>query len=112
MTGYMFKNAEYRLSITETLEGVPHLDAALDDDDGVLSGGGRTPKVEGKIRVQLSEGMEVEVDADAYMAELRQEVDQLRGELVRGQADLLAFGRPRPDKQMLSRTSQVSDEVL
>ena len=52
------------------------------------------------------------------------QVEQLRGELVRvqadeerarietGQADLLAFVRTLPDEQMLSLTSQVSDEVL
>ena len=33
MTGYMFKNAEYRLSITESLEGVPQLEPGLDDEE-------------------------------------------------------------------------------
>ena len=59
MTGYMFKNAEYRLSITESLEGLPQLEPASDDDDEEVPESGPLPKVEGKIRVQMSEGMEV-----------------------------------------------------
>ena len=59
MTGYMFKNAEYRLSITESLEGLPQLEPASDDEDVEVPESGPLPKVEGKIRVQMSEGMEV-----------------------------------------------------
>ena len=37
----------------------------------------------GKIKVKLSDALETEVDASAYMAELRNEVSALRGELAR-----------------------------
>ena len=65
MTGYMFKNAEYRLSITESLEGLLQLEPASDGDDEEVPESGPLPKVEGKIRVQMSEGMEGETDARA-----------------------------------------------
>lgn len=122
MTGYMFKNAEYRLGLARSLEGVPSLSESADADESAA-----TPTIEGKIRVKISEGMEVEVDADAYMAELRSEVEELRAELARaqseangeeaarlaeGEADLLAYVRSMPEEQMRSLTSEVSEDVL
>ena len=40
------------------------------------------------------------------------QADEERARIETGQADLLAFVRTLPDEQMLSLTSQVSDEVL
>ena len=100
MTGYMFRNAEYRRSLMQSLGG-----------DGVeasplLGGADETlpqvkgpypppptpplptpthpypppppPQVKGKIKVKLSEALETQVEASAYMAELRAEVASLR----------------------------------
>ncbi|GMH68516.1 hypothetical protein TL16_g04952 [Triparma laevis f. inornata] len=85
MTGYMFKNAEYRMSLSQSLKGV--------DSQPLLNGSGqpsetKIPKVTGKIKVKYSiekeggemeinkerGGMEIEVEAEAYMSELRSEV--------------------------------------
>lgn len=81
----MFKNAEYRLSLSQSLKGV--------DSQPLLNGSGqpsetKIPKVTGKIKVKYSiekeggemeinkerGGMEIEVEAEAYMSELRSEV--------------------------------------
>ena len=58
------------------------------------------PPVEGQVKVNVM-GEEVAIDADAYMAELREEVETLRTELDRveearreaTQSDLLAYVR-------------------
>ena len=120
--GRVGQNAEYRLGLARSLEGVPSLSESADADESAA-----TPTIEGKIRVKISEGMEVEVDADAYMAELRSEVEELRAELARaqseangeeaarlaeGEADLLAYVRSMPEEQMRSLTSEVSEDVL
>ena len=82
MTGYMFRSAEYRRSLMESLsmgEGtglLPPVDDGGDDESREL------PQVSGTITVKLSEDTEAEVEASAYMAELRNEVAQLRGELM------------------------------
>lgn len=129
MTGYMFKNAEYRLSLSQSLgrsdirmlPGDQELDAsrAVREGRGKLKGkikvrygggGGSAAEEEGKVeskddspeeagsddeatKAAASEktspstfsaapgGMEVEVDAQAYMSELRGEVSRLRDEL-------------------------------
>ena len=70
-------------------------------------GAGSEVEVEGKIKVTFEDGSKVEVDADAYMAELRNEVKSLRGELARAKqgasdaqgGELLAYmqvARPTP----------------
>ena len=64
--------------------------------------------------------MEVTVDADAYLSDLRNEVTQLRAELaLRKQekeeatrADLLSYIRNLPDQQMGSLTNTITPEVL
>jgi len=156
MSGYMFKNAEYRLSLSQSL-GMDHLSAVPegmakngrllegtlsphdedeDDDADILSG-----DVKGKIRVKYggsatksdgedSEdddntagglgGMEVEVDAAAYMSELRDEVAKLKEELSATRKsnddamkkDLLLYIRTMPKEELASLTNTISPEVL
>ena len=105
MTGYMFRSAEYRRSLLKSLDGdqsSPLLPSAEESGPGL-------PEVSGTIKVKLGGSMEAEVDAGAYMAELRKEVEVLRGELVaqrqaneeQGGGGLLAFVQaprraPRP----------------
>ena len=102
MTGYMFKNAEYRLSLTQSLERSDRMlpgDTNNDDEAVIKEGRGN---IKGKIKVRyggsntnnadedndnkdesdtLIPGMEVEVDAASYLSELRGEVGLLRDEL-------------------------------
>lgn len=176
MTGYMFKNAEYRLSLAQSL-GMDHmptsegmaksgylLEGTLsphDDDDDVspikLDG-----KVKGKIRVKYGGGAsapsssaaagadeegkeeveaneddatkedtpasggttagatEIEVDAAAYMSELRDEVSRLKEELTETRKskdatikkDLLLYIRTMPREELASLTGTISPDVL
>ena len=155
MTGYMFKNAEYRLSVQQSL-GV---DSDRFSGDRLLLGGDADSdneqrdllagKVKGKLRIKYggssssssSEeedddstdreegqepsaggggGMEMEVDAAAYMAELRAEVEQLRNELTSTEKDqeealrkdLLMYIRTLPQQELQSLTNTMSQDVL
>ena len=165
LTGYMLKNADYRLSLSQSLGGMAttnsngqtqyllegDLDGDVDDyeydeddEEGRLSEG----KVRGKIKITYGKpndegttsskteedsdtkdgddsdnstpSMEIEVDAAAYMAELRSEVAKLREDLVTTRKekedevrkDLLLYIRTLPQKELKSLTSTLSDDVL
>eukprot|EP00751_Fragilariopsis_kerguelensis_P034013 CAMPEP_0170968298 /NCGR_PEP_ID=MMETSP0735-20130129/43191_1 /TAXON_ID=186038 /ORGANISM="Fragilariopsis kerguelensis, Strain L26-C5" /LENGTH=588 /DNA_ID=CAMNT_0011387333 /DNA_START=76 /DNA_END=1842 /DNA_ORIENTATION=- len=168
MTGYMFKNAEYRLSmsqslgmsqtITSNLLLTPGEELSDKDDDPLISG-----KIKGKLKIRYGkkedskkdktiqtktntitedsitegmdevdssasssspdtteDGMEIEVDAAAYMSELRAEVSKLRDELtetkeVKDEAlrkDLLLYIRTLPAQELKSLTNTMSQDVL
>jgi len=131
MTGYMFRNAEYRKSLLETLSKGEKA-ASSGGDDGSSSGDGGDdddesgsivlPPVTGKIKVKLSDAMETEVEASAYMAELRNEVSALRGELARakepaegaegGGGELLSYMQGLGRENVATLTSSISNEVL
>ena len=123
MTGYMCRNAEYRRSLLETLEGDDR------DPSTVLNSGDATegpsadlPPVKGKIKVKLSKDLETEVDASAYMAELRNEVQLLRGKLAVAKQDaqdasvdengLLVYMQTLGRENVETLTSSVSQDVL
>jgi hypothetical protein len=127
MTGYMFRNAEYRRSLLETLEsnGGGNRPTVLTSGDAVEDPSADLPPVTGKIKVKLSEDFETEVDAAAYMAELRLEVQQLRGQLADAKEDalattgeggvasgLLTYMQSLGRENVESLTSEVSQEVL
>lgn len=65
-------------------------------------------------------GVEMEVDAEAYMSELRSEVSQLRDELVTARKekedalrkDLLVYIRTLPEKELRDLTATMSPDVL
>lgn len=141
MTGYMFKNAEYRCSLSQSLESSNKLMLNGESSPGSkawLDG----KRIDGKIKVRYGAsagtnpkssadvdsespspaplGMEVEVDAEAYMAELRGQVSRLREELdATKQAkeeeirkDLLAYIRTLPKQELRELTGTMSPEVL
>mmetsp|Transcript_1529 Transcript_1529/g.2039 ORF Transcript_1529/g.2039 Transcript_1529/m.2039 type:complete len:358 (+) Transcript_1529:99-1172(+) len=116
MTGYMFKNAEYRVSLSQSLDKVPALSPSEFDGHELDP----LPEVRGQVKVKIAQGLEVSVDADAYMKELRDEVKELREELAKVQQsqelairkDLLAYIKSMPEKQLADLTSGVSSEVL
>lgn len=147
MTGYMLKNADYRLSLSQSL-GVTNAapvtsnllltgtaKESVDDEDDPLTSG----KVKGKIKVRYvgshlfgtgsnnnnnnnksSDGVEIEVDAAAYMSELRAEVSKLREELMQRKEakeevlrkDLLLYIRTLPAQELRSLTNTMSQDVL
>jgi hypothetical protein len=154
MTGYMFKNADYRLSLAQSL-GVPPSSLLLtgndeeeddDEDNNIVNG-----KVGGKLRIRYRtpangknkkeknsdetgddgddgddddaaspDGLELEVDAASYMSELRQEVSQLRDDLMTTRKekeealrkDLLLYIRTLPEQELRSLTNTMSPDVL
>lgn len=168
MTGYMFKNAEYRMSMSQSLGMMSgrttsnlllsgavreeeEIQEMLDrEDDPLVSG-----KIKGKLKIRYGtkgpagkatagkggegsargngsvgndgatpgaqdDGMEIEVDAAAYMSELREEVSKLRDELVETKEakedalrkDLLLFIRTLPAQELKALTNTMSPEVL
>lgn len=145
MTGYLFKNAEYRLSLSQSLGTLsdtpavgpgsqltlPGVDEHDDEDDDVVDP--LKGKIRGKLKIRYGvdgqEGdtdetkdaaIELEVDAAAYMSELRTEVSQLRDELTLRRKekeeairkDLLLFIRTLPEQQLRELTGTVSQDVL
>jgi hypothetical protein len=142
LQGYMLSNADYRLSLSQSL-GMPSHEPESDDDE-VEASNPLSGKVCGKIRIRyrnrssdadsmdrnensasnadsdVSGGLEVEVDAAAYLSELRTEVSQLRNELTTARKakddalrkDLLLYIRTLPKKELLSLTSTMSPDVL
>lgn len=152
MTGYMFKNAEYRISMSQSLGMsssvtskflLTGVEEELPDkeDDPLVSG-----KIKGKLKIRYGkkdaekdkeeempttvtdddnndaakDGMEIEVDAAAYMSELRDEVSRLRDELTEAkenkdealQKDLLLYIRTLPAQELKSLTNTMSQDVL
>jgi hypothetical protein len=144
MTGYMFKNAEYRSSLSQSLGMSPtgqssnYLlagdatdDDAEDNKDRLLAG-----KIRGKLKIRYGgskgegektgdessplSGLEMEVDAEAYMSELRSEVSRLKEELGQTrdvkeealQKDLLVYIRTLPKQELKSLTNTMSKDVL
>jgi len=145
MTGYMFKNAEYRLSLQQSLGAVNDISygnrflpdgKGAEEEDHMLDG-----KIKGKLRIRYgpdgeerakdeeesedssynsSSSLEMEVDAAAYMSELRSEVKQLRDELMitrkeKEEAlrkDLLSYIRTLPEQELRSLTNTMSQDVL
>jgi Protein of unknown function (DUF760) len=157
MTGYLFKNAEYRLSLSQSLESLSSVpifgsegllrlpgDAGHDDDDENGTLDPLKGKIKGKLKIRYSpdselrdetssvslgdpEGqgnlvtpLELEVDAAAYMSELRTEVSNLRDELMQRRKekeeairkDLLLYIRTLPEQQLRSLTGTISQDVL
>ncbi|KAG5189657.1 hypothetical protein JKP88DRAFT_217690 [Tribonema minus] len=142
MTGYMFKNAEYRLSLQSSLqslgeapvagllsaaaekdgsdaesEGKSALPLPLDDNGNIVL---KKPKITGKVKLTYENGQEVEVDAGAYMTELATQVEVLQHQLSSKQTqqqeaqrkDLLLYIKDMPPTQLQSLTAGMSPEVL
>lgn len=89
LTGYMFKDAEYRLSLSDSLQDVQE---ALSPETLHAS-----PTIEGNITVDIG-GTKVHVNADAYMAELRNKVQAMSEEL----AELKQGMRESPEKDLMT----------
>ena len=159
MTGYMFKNAEYRLGMSQSLGGsggdgagrrrmLPAGRGEQGEEGmkdairrgrlvdggrirvsygGIAGGGGGVVEDDeydggerGVSSTESSSSIEVEVNARAYMSELRREVKQLRDELESSKLareeelrkDLLAYIRSLPKDELQSLTGTMSPDVL
>ena len=142
MTGYMFKNAEYRMALSrefggknERTEGfLLKSSTSTDDSNGVrediLEDDDEIKSIKGKIKVNYSPDsssdnaennpFQVEVDASAFTSELREEVSRLKEELssIRSskeeaiRKDLLTYIRTLPPLEIQKLTNTMSDDVL
>eukprot|EP00293_Proteomonas_sulcata_P003071 CAMPEP_0184323716 /NCGR_PEP_ID=MMETSP1049-20130417/131697_1 /TAXON_ID=77928 /ORGANISM="Proteomonas sulcata, Strain CCMP704" /LENGTH=301 /DNA_ID=CAMNT_0026645289 /DNA_START=170 /DNA_END=1075 /DNA_ORIENTATION=- len=112
MTGYMFRNAEYRVGLQKSLNQAS-LPPAPEEDNP-------TPAVKGQITVDLGDGKEVQVDAGTYVTELSREVESLKKEIANLKQsqeqekvkDLLAYIQNLESSEMQSLTNSISQEVL
>ena len=125
MTGYMFRNAEYRRSLLESLAGSENVGGASLSPPEVdsVEEARPLPPVAGKIKLRLSDTVETEVEASAYMAELRRETMELRRELAKskqaeaaqgggGGGDLLTYLQGLGREDVASLTASISEDVL
>jgi len=117
MTGYMFRNAEYRRSLSASLQGV----GSAESEEGTRDESPALPPVRGTISVKIGEGMEVKVDAASYMAELRAEVETLRSEMIEAKkkeakdnpvGGLITYIQSLSEKDAQSLQGEVSQDVL
>jgi len=100
MTGYMFRNAEYRRALLQA------------------STPAQLPPVNGTLTVKVA-GLEAKVDAQSYMAELRAEVQALREQLSlmqqqreNGELALINYIQSLGPQEARKLSSQVSPDVL
>uniref|UniRef100_A0A7S3C092 EF-hand domain-containing protein n=1 Tax=Haptolina ericina TaxID=156174 RepID=A0A7S3C092_9EUKA len=99
--------------------GLLNLLPAGDEDAPTLS----TPTLEGKVKVQLGEGEEIEVEAAAYMEELKTEAQALRRELAKVKKEeqerelalsssISAYVGSLPESQLKVLTAGISEDVV
>jgi hypothetical protein len=139
ITGYMFKNAEYRMSLTRNLKGLPKLPPSttqIQTTDGIkitlpssldaLSSSSSSVSSanniqwEGKVTMNTSTGETVSIDIQELTQALSNEVNELRKELLfmkneREQelkANLLTYIQALPEKELTRLTSDMSQDVI
>ena len=87
MTGYMFKNAEYRMSLARSLKGLPRLPAPAAVNQGNITfnpsrQAGEVIGMSGEVQVSTITGDVVTVDVNELTGALSQEVESLRSTLA------------------------------
>lgn len=106
VTGYMFRNAAYRLELTRTLDwaGLKALPSSEDK-----------PEIKGGVVIyKQNDGSTVEVPVDEYISELRDTVSSLRNELQRerkGGNELLSFISTMDKENIEKLTKNAGEEV-
>lgn len=107
VTGYMFRNATYRLELTRSLDW-SGLKALPSTDD--------KPEIKGGVAMfRQGDGSPVEVPVEEYINELRQTVQNLKGELQRerkGGNELLSFISTMEKESMEGMTKNAGEEVV
>lgn len=107
VTGYMFRNAAYRLELTRSLDwsGLKALPSSENQ-----------PEIKGGVAVfKQSDGTTVEVPVDQYIGELRDTVKNLRNELQKerkGGNELLSFISTMDKENIEQLTKNAGKEVV
>jgi Protein of unknown function (DUF760) len=123
MTGYMFKNAEYRMSLARSLKGLPRLPAPATVNQGNVTFNPSTStgtSMMGEVKVRTVSGEVVAVDVNELTDALSKEVDTLRAELalIRNEreselrSNLLTYIQALPENDMAKLTSDMSPEIV
>eukprot|EP00262_Sarcandra_glabra_P019125 TRINITY_DN70_c0_g2_i1.p1 TRINITY_DN70_c0_g2~~TRINITY_DN70_c0_g2_i1.p1 ORF type:complete len:326 (+),score=61.29 TRINITY_DN70_c0_g2_i1:225-1202(+) len=115
MTGYMFKNAQYRLELQQSLEQValPDVQVAKDVPDYAP---GTQKKVTGEvIRWNNISGLE-KMDAVKYIELLEAEIEELNRQMERrlanGQNELLEYLKSLEPQNLKDLTSSAGEDVV
>ena len=111
MTGYMLRNAEYRVSLSRALR----LPSSLGDGDD--ADGNRRSRIlpESTLRIQNTDGSVTEMDAAQYVQELRNEVRALRDELAlleKGSNRLVAYLRTMQPENLEKMAESAPPDVV
>ena len=122
MTGYMFKNAEYRMTLTRSLRGLPKLPPTTYIKQGNVSINPlqEGTDVKGEITLETLTGDVLKVDVQELTRELSREVEELRNELslIRNEreqelrSNLLTYIQALPQKDLEKLTSDMSTDVV
>ncbi|KAK1273899.1 hypothetical protein QJS04_geneDACA009734 [Acorus gramineus] len=115
MTGYMFRNAEYRLELQQSLEQVA-LPEIQDEKDAPDYAPGTQKKVSGEvIRWNKISGPE-KMDAVKYIELLEAEIEELSQQLGRktseGQNELLEYLKSLEPQNLKDLTSSAGEDVV
>lgn len=115
MTGYMFKNAQYRLELQQSLEqaALPEVQEKKDDQDYAP---GTQKNVSGEvIRWNNVSGLE-KIDAVKYIELLEAEVEELNRQVGRksanGQNELLEYLKSLEPQNLKDLTSSAGEDVV
>jgi Protein of unknown function (DUF760) len=110
ISGYMMRNASYRLELTRNLGGgggsrLPQ-----------LAGAEATPEIIGGEAVfKADDGTEVRIPVSEYVSELRNQVNELRGELARerkGGNELLSYISTLEKESLETLTNNAGPDVV
>ena len=122
MTGYMLKNAEYRMSLTRTLKGLPKLPPATELRQGnVTMSPLRAAEISGLATVNNAQtGEMVQVDVAEITSSLSKEIDALRAELAvikdnrenELRSNLLTYIQALPERELQRLTTDMSADVM
>lgn len=115
MTGYMFKNAQYRLELQQSLEQVALPDAHEKQDEEDYAPGTQK-KVTGEvIRWNKDSGPE-KMDAVKYIEYLEAEIEELNRQVARrsasGQNELLDYLKSLEPQNLKDLTSTAGEDVV
>lgn len=121
MTGYMFKNAEYRMTLTRSLKGLPRLPAPASLNKGNITVN-QLDNIYNDANIQLraSTGEQVSVAVSELTGALSKEVQELRQELalIRGEreaelrSNLLTYIQALPENELGKLTSDMSQDIV
>ncbi|XP_057833842.1 uncharacterized protein LOC131044513 isoform X1 [Cryptomeria japonica] len=116
MTGYMFKNAQYRLELQQSLEQV-----ALTDGQNIRSNPEYAPgtqkKVSGEVIRWHNDSGPEKIDALKYIELLEGEIDELQRQLERrkasiGQNEILEYLKSLEPQNLQELTSSAGEDAL